>query len=78
MLRKLFCPGQDLSLAGVFIFWAAVCWWKAEQAARLAVFQLDGETVGIDYSLMLLPTAGTSEPLSLVFESMFPSRRTAT
>jgi hypothetical protein len=51
---------------------------EAERAPRSAVFQLDPEAVGIDYSLKLESAAGTSESLSLVFESMLPSRRTAT
>jgi hypothetical protein len=43
-----------------------------------ALFQLDAEAVTIDHSLKLQSAGGTSEPLSLVFESVLPSRRTAT
>jgi hypothetical protein len=51
---------------------------EAERATRSAVFQLDAEAGGIDHSLKLKPAIGTSEPLTLVFESMLSRRRAAT
>jgi hypothetical protein len=51
---------------------------KAERATRSTVFQGNAEAIGINHSLKLQSAGGTSEPLSLVFESMLRSRRTAT